>query len=98
MSRLNVSAAGSDLRVQIQTDPRYFQFPQRAGVRDVLGVRLPVAAIEDVLQGKLWAATDRDRGPGNRRKDLLDIERILEGYPALRPQVPVEILDRLSQI
>src|SRR5580658_3972884 len=35
---LNISAAGSDLRVQIQTDPRYFLFPQRSSVRDVLGM------------------------------------------------------------
>ena len=34
---LNVSAAGSDLRVQIQTDPRYEAFLDRATVREVLG-------------------------------------------------------------
>ncbi len=95
---LNVSAVGSDLRVQIQTDPRYFQFPERACVRDVLGVQLPVAAIDDILQGKLWAAMDPDRRASKRRKDLLDIERLLEVYPSLRPRIPVEILRRLSQI
>src|SRR5580704_12890954 len=63
---LNVSASGSSLRVQIQPDPRYFEFPQRAGVRDVLGVRLPVAAIEDILQGKIWAVTDPKRRPSKR--------------------------------
>src|SRR5580704_1583069 len=46
---LNVSEAGSQLRVQIQTDPRYFDFPARSAERDVLGLRLPVASIEDVL-------------------------------------------------
>jgi hypothetical protein len=35
---LNISTSGSELRVQIQTDPRYFDFPSRASVRDVLGV------------------------------------------------------------
>jgi len=45
--------AGSDLRVQIQTYPCYFAFVERASERDVLGLRLPVAAIEDVLQGKI---------------------------------------------
>src|SRR5438128_6999340 len=32
---LNISAFRSNLRVQIQTDPRYFDFPERAAVRDV---------------------------------------------------------------
>jgi len=48
---LNVSEAGSDLRVQVQTDPRYGAFVSGAAERDVLGVRLPVAHVEDLLQG-----------------------------------------------
>src|ERR1700687_5454958 len=44
---LNVSATDSQLRVQIQTDPRYSEFPARASIRDVLGLKLPVAAIAD---------------------------------------------------
>jgi hypothetical protein len=74
--------------VQIQTDPRYVAFVERAAVRDVLGIPLPVAALDDVLQGKIWAATDVSRRPSKRRKDLLDIERILESYLDLRPRVP----------
>jgi hypothetical protein len=68
---VNVSAAGSQLRVQIQTDPRYAAafldetrrgtkrqkdlFVPRATPREILGVMLQVAAVEDVLQGKLWS-------------------------------------------
>jgi hypothetical protein len=76
--RLNVAGGGSKLRVQIQTDL----------------VSLPVAMIEDILQGKIWAAQDLTRHPSKRRKDLLDIERIVDAYPALREQVPPDILDR----
>jgi hypothetical protein len=50
---LNISSGGSQLRVQIQTDPRYFDFVDRSERRKVLGVPLPVAGIEDVLQGKI---------------------------------------------
>ena len=95
---LNISATGSDLRVQIQTDSRYFEFPDRAYVRDVLGVALPVARKEDILQGKIWAATDPKRRPSKRRKDLLDIERLLETFPELSAGVPAEIRDWLSRI
>ena len=92
---LNVSAKGSDLRVQIQTDPRYEGFLSRAVMRDVLGLRLPVAAVEDILQGKIWAALDPGRRPSKRQKDLADIARLLEVYPYLREKVPSEILARL---
>jgi len=92
---LNVGLVGSQLRVQIQTDPRYFPFVDRAVSREVLGVTLPVAAVEDVLQGKVWAALDSNRRPSKRKKDLLDIERLLEAYPQLRTRVPQQILDRL---
>jgi hypothetical protein len=93
---LNVSAAGSNLRVQIQTDPRYGGFVERSEVREVLGLQLPVASLEDVLQGKIWAASDPQRRGTKRRKDLLDIERILEANPDLRSRVPEEILRKLS--
>jgi len=92
---LNVSAPGSDLRVQLQTDPRYADFVARSSVRDVLGLELPVASLEDVLRGKVWAALDETRRPSKRQKDLADIARILELRPDLRPRVPTEILTRL---
>jgi Nucleotidyl transferase AbiEii toxin, Type IV TA system len=92
---VNVSAAGSQLRVQIQTDPRYAAFVPRAAAREVLGVTLQVAAVEDVLQGKLWAFLDEKRRGTKRQKDLADIGRLIEGYPHLRARVPREVLDRL---
>jgi hypothetical protein len=92
---LNISAAGSDLRVQIQTDPRYSDFLKRAVLKEVLGQSLRVASLEDVLQGKIWAAQDSQRRGSKRQKDLADIARIIEAYPPLRAQVPAEILQRL---
>ncbi len=93
---LNVSMPGSDLRVQIQIDPRYFSFIDRAAVREVLGLLIPVASLEDVHDGKVWAATDQTRRPSKRRKDLLDIERILEAAPQFRARIPIELLRRFS--
>jgi len=93
---LNAAAAGSQIRVQIQTDSRYFEFPNRASVREVLGLEMPVAPVEDVLDGKVWAALDSERGASKRHKDLLDIERLIEAHPRLRGRVPAEILARFS--
>ena len=93
--RVNVSAPDSDLRVQLQTDSRYSAFVDRASPRNVLGLSLPVAALEDVLQGKVWATQDHGRRPSKRQKDLADVARILEADPDLRRLVPQEILARL---
>ena len=92
---LNVSERGSDLRVQFQTDPRYAAFVPHATRRDILGIQLPVARAQDVLQGKVWAASDSARRASKRQKDLADIARLLEAFPTLRAQVPAEILGRL---
>ena len=91
----NLSLEGSGLRAQIQTDPRYATFLERAERRDVLGLALPVASIEDTLQGKVWAVTDPTRRASKRQKDLADIARILEAGPALRSRVPEAVLGRL---
>jgi hypothetical protein len=89
------AAPGSELRLQLQKDPRYFAFVDDAQPRNVLGLRLPVAKVEDVLRGKVWAAQDLERRASKRQKDLADIARLLEGYPHLRSLVPQEILSRL---
>lgn len=93
--RLNISVAGSDLRIQIRTDPRYAAFLDRASDRVVLGVKLPVASVEDVLAGKIWAAEDSKRRASKRQKDLADIARIIEARPNLRARVPDSILRKL---
>jgi hypothetical protein len=92
---MNVSSEGSDLRVQIQLDPRYQAFVDHAVEREILGERLPAARMEDVLTGKVWAALDPERRASKRQKDLADIARLIEARPALRAQVPREVLDRL---
>lgn len=94
---VNLSAPDSDLRIQFQIDPRYHEFPARAKVREVLGHRLPVATLEDVLRGKVWVASDSSRRASKRQKDLADISRLLEGHPELRELVPQAILQRLIE-
>jgi hypothetical protein len=92
---MNVSKPGSNLRVQIRTDPRYRPFVERSSRMDVLGLSLSVADLRDVLQGKIWAFSDEKRRPSKRQKDLTDIARIVEKYPELRAQVPHAIIEKL---
>ena len=91
----NISAYDSGMRVQISTDARYEGAIERAGYREVLGVQMRVAALPDVLQGKIWASMSESRRPRKRQKDLFDIARLLDEHPELRERVPPDILAKL---
>ena len=93
---VNLSSAKSSLRIQIQTDPRYLDFINRAADRTVLGYRMRVASLEDVLQGKIWAYSDKDRRGSKRQKDLADIARLVEAFPDQLKRLPDEIRKRLQ--
>ncbi|MBI4678814.1 MAG: hypothetical protein HY748_14645 [Elusimicrobia bacterium] len=85
---MNVSTPSSDLRIQIQTDPRYQPFISRSRARKLLGYDMRVAAIEDVLQGKTWAAMDPSRRASKRHKDFADILRLVETRGGLISALP----------
>jgi hypothetical protein len=64
---------------------------------EVLGVRVRVASIEDVTQGKLWAYGDPQRRLSKRKKDELDLIRLAETHPELKAAYPSalkELIDR----
>lgn len=94
---LNISSPQSDLRIQIQTDPRYQEFIPRAELRDVLGYKMYVASLDDVLQGKVWAYADQTRRRSKRQKDLADILRIIEIYPKLKVKLPPSLQEELEK-
>lgn len=93
---VNLSSSESDLRIQLQTDPRYQNFIRNATVRDILGYEMKVAKVDDVLQGKIWAYSDEQRRMSKRQKDLADIARLIEAYPELTDKVPSEISNKLK--
>lgn len=95
VNSINVAGKGSALRIQIQTDPRYQDFIKRAKVKSVLGYKLPVGAIEDIFQGKVWAATDETRRPSKRQKDLADILRLIEVKDELKNSLPAKLKNQL---
>ena len=93
---VNLSIAGSDLRVQLQKDSRYQEFISRAKVHYVLGYDLSVAGIEDVLAGKVWAYSDKTRRASKRQKDLADIMRLVETHSDLQTSLPDEVAKLLD--
>lgn len=94
---LNAKGAGSDLRIQFTTDARYQAFPARAVEGVVFGVRVRVACLEDVAQGKLWAYGDPRRRLSKRKKDELDLIRLAEAWPRLRGMYPAELLAEIDR-
>jgi hypothetical protein len=93
---VNLTTDKSDLRIQLQTDPRYQDFISRAASHIVLGYRMKIACVEDVLQGKIWAYLDDQRRKSKRQKDLADIVRLIEIYPSLAELLPAAIKERIE--
>ncbi|MDI6840710.1 MAG: hypothetical protein QMD71_07690 [bacterium] len=85
---INLRTNKSDLRIQLKTDPRYQKFLTHSKIKTVLGYKLPVACIEDVLHSKIWAYKDITRRPSKRQKDLADIMRLIEVNPKLLKLLP----------
>jgi hypothetical protein len=93
---MNIFSPASDLRIQLQTDLRYQEFIGRSAKKQVLGYKLPVASIEDVLRGKIWAVEDATRRPSKRQKDLADIMRLVESKKSLLSLLPVSLKNKLG--
>jgi hypothetical protein len=88
---VNALAPASKLRIQFTTDERHQAFLARSVEAEVLGIRVRVASLEDVAQGKLWAYSDPQRRLSKRKKDELDLIRLAEAHPELRSAYPREL-------
>jgi hypothetical protein len=88
---------GSELCIQFSTDERYQAFLDRTVEAEVLGLRVRVACLQDVVQGKLWAYADPQRRLSKRKKDELDLIRLAEAYPSLKSLYPIELREQLDR-
>jgi len=94
---LNALAPGSELRIQFTTDERCQAFLTRSVEAEVLGVRVRVASLEDVTQGKLWAYSDPRRRLSKRKKDELDLIRLAEAHPELKSAYPGDLRELIDR-
>ena len=85
-----------DIAIQVTTDSRYSGFAERSIVAEVFGMTLPVASLDDTFQGKLWAWSDPARRPLKRKKDELDLLRLVEAHPSLASRLPESLRDALN--
>ncbi len=88
---LNAQTPGSDLRIQFTKDIQYQDFVSRAEIKEVFGIKVKVACLQDLVQGKIWAWTDKQRRLSKRQKDQADLIRIAESYPEIRKILPAEL-------
>ena len=94
---LNATMPGSDLRIQFTTDARYQEFLNSTTLHEVLGQKVPVASLENVVRGKVWAWSDDSRRLSKRKKDELDLIRIAEKYPEVRVMMPQTIVQQIEE-
>lgn len=93
---VNAQRSGSKLNIQFTTDPRYQKFLEHTERMNVLGVEVPVATLENIVRGKVWAWQDKARRASKRKKDELDLMRIAEAHPEMRNAIPREIVQQLG--
>ena len=94
---VNAQMKGSQLRIQFTVDQRYQKFLADTKTMDVLGEQVPVASLENIVRGKIWAWSDPARRLSKRKKDELDLIRIAESYPELRDIMPPVIRGQLEE-
>jgi hypothetical protein len=93
---INLESKDSDIRIQIRSDQRYQDFIKNASVKEIMGYKMKVASLEDVLQGKVWAYSDIQRRGSKRQKDLADIMRIIKSFLELKSNLPQAVIDRID--
>ncbi len=95
---LNAQLPGSRLRIQVTLDERYREFPSRAVMGEVFDVRLPVASLEDLVRGKLWALADPERRASKKAKDKADLIRICESHKRIVHLIPRGLLPEVEEL
>jgi hypothetical protein len=94
---VNAQMKDSQLRIHFTVDQSYQRFLSDTQTLTVLGERVPVASLENIVRGKVWAWSDPKRRLSKRKKDELDLIRIAERFPELRSLMPPAISKQLDE-
>jgi hypothetical protein len=92
-----VEAGLTKLTVQFTQPERYQSFVERAQLRQLFGLDVPVATPADLAQGKLWAWEDPSRREAKRSKDESDLLRLGEMFPEVYQMLPPVLSERLDR-
>lgn len=89
---MNAQRSSSELSLQFTTDVRFLRDMTEC---EVLGLPVPVASLENIIRGKVWAWQDANTRLSKRKKDELDLIRIAETQAETRRLMPREIVAQL---
>ena len=88
----------SALLVQFSKAVELQPFVDRAILRPILGIDVPVAALPDLVAAKIEAWSEPRRRPNKRRKDELDLLRLAEEHPEVVDALLPATLLRQAQL
>jgi hypothetical protein len=94
---LNFRKEGSDLSLQVSTDPAYHGLLDRSERKEVLGVLANVASLRDLIEGKIRAWSDPEWRLSKRAKDRADLLRIAERYPEMTALLPEKLKAEIAE-
>jgi hypothetical protein len=94
---INVYDPNSRLQVQIQRRPEMAALLENASIQEVLGLRMPVASPQDLVDAKVAAAIEETRRPSKRGKDIGDLARLVTRFPALLQRIPAQLRTRVEE-
>ena len=89
--------ADSMLMVQFSKPEEMQPYVDRAMLRPVLGLDVPVAALPDLVAAKVAAWSEPRRRPNKRRKDELDLLRLAETFPDVVDELLPAMLRQQAQ-
>jgi hypothetical protein len=95
---INAQLPGSRLCLQITVNSRFAGFPARAVPGKLFGLDIPVAALPDLVQGKLWAFGDTSRRASKRKKDSADLIRLCENHPEAIAYIPPGLIPEVDDL
>jgi hypothetical protein len=93
---INAKGRQSQLRIQFTTDVRYQEFLSDKKEHEVLGQRVPVASLDNVIRGKILAWKDQTWRTSKRKKESWTCFGSSKLYPKLREKIPPEIVEQLK--
>lgn len=95
---INAQRADSMLMVQFSKPAEMQPFLDRAVLRPILGIDVPVAGLPDLVAAKIAAWSEPRRRQEKRLKDALDILRLAAAYPeVVDPLLPEDLLRQAEQ-
>lgn len=89
----NVYDPDSKLQVQVRRDSALSSVVDRAEVRGVMDLPLPVVSVDDLFELKLAAATEPTQRMSKRGKDFLDLGPLVMMFPYLHERIPDAVRD-----